>query len=74
MSDTCNLFHPFGDHWPSCLLPSQNHQWYIPIFYKNAIILHYNQPIHSFLSLVIFMEIFLEWAHLIEENQWILKY
>jgi len=22
MSDTCNLFPPFGDPWPSCLLPS----------------------------------------------------
>ena len=25
MSDTCRLFPPFGDPWPSCLLPSQ--QW-----------------------------------------------
>ena len=24
MSDTCRLFLPFGDPWPSCLLPSQN--------------------------------------------------
>ena len=24
MSDTCRLFPPFGDPWPSCLLPSQN--------------------------------------------------
>ena len=23
MSDTCSLFPPFGDSWPSCLLPSQ---------------------------------------------------
>ena len=23
MPDTCNLFPPFGDPWPSCLLPSQ---------------------------------------------------
>ena len=23
MSDTCSLFPPFGDPWPSCLLPSQ---------------------------------------------------
>ena len=23
MSDTCRLFPPFGDPWPSCLLPSQ---------------------------------------------------
>ena len=23
MSDTCRLFSPFGDPWPSCLLPSQ---------------------------------------------------
>ena len=23
MSDTCRLFLPFGDPWPSCLLPSQ---------------------------------------------------
>ena len=23
MSDTCRLFPPFGDSWPSCLLPSQ---------------------------------------------------
>ena len=22
MSDTCRLFPPFGDPWPSCLLPS----------------------------------------------------
>ena len=22
MSDTCSLFPPFGDPWPSCLLPS----------------------------------------------------
>ena len=22
MSDTCSLFPPFGDHWPSCLFPS----------------------------------------------------
>ena len=25
MSDTCRLFPLFGDPWPSCLLPSQNH-------------------------------------------------
>ena len=25
MSDTCRLFPPFGDPWPSCLLPSQVH-------------------------------------------------
>ena len=25
MSDTCSLFPPFGDLWPSYLLPSQNH-------------------------------------------------
>ena len=24
MSDTCRLFPPFGDPWPSCLLPSQD--------------------------------------------------
>ena len=24
MSDTCRLFSPFGDPWPSCLLPSHN--------------------------------------------------
>ena len=24
MSDTCNLFSPFGDPWPSCLLPSHS--------------------------------------------------
>ena len=24
MSDTCSLFPPFRDPWPSCLLPSQN--------------------------------------------------
>ena len=24
MSGTCSLFPPFGDPWPSCLLPSQN--------------------------------------------------
>ena len=24
MSDTCRLCPPFGDPWPSCLLPSQN--------------------------------------------------
>ena len=23
MSDTCSLFPPFGDPWPSCLLPSE---------------------------------------------------
>ena len=23
MSDTCRLFPPYGDPWPSCLLPSQ---------------------------------------------------
>ena len=23
MSGTCSLFPPFGDPWPSCLLPSQ---------------------------------------------------
>ena len=23
LSDTCSLFPPFGDPWPSCLLPSQ---------------------------------------------------
>ena len=23
MSDPCSLFPPFGDPWPSCLLPSQ---------------------------------------------------
>ena len=23
MSDTCSLFPPFGDPWPSCLLSSQ---------------------------------------------------
>ena len=23
MSDTCSVFPPFGDLWPSCLLPSQ---------------------------------------------------
>ena len=23
MSDTCRLFPPFGEPWPSCLLPSQ---------------------------------------------------
>ena len=22
MSDTCRLFPPFGDPWPSCMLPS----------------------------------------------------
>ena len=26
MSDTCRLFPPFGDPWPSCLLPSQGGQ------------------------------------------------
>ena len=26
MSDTCRLCPPFGDPWPSCLLPSQNHR------------------------------------------------
>ena len=25
MSDTCSLFPPFGDPWPSCLLPCQSH-------------------------------------------------
>ena len=25
MSDTCRLFPPFGDPWPSCLLPCQVH-------------------------------------------------
>ena len=25
MSDTCRLFPPFGDPWPSCLLPSHLH-------------------------------------------------
>ena len=25
MSGTCSLFPPFGDPWPSCLLPSQIH-------------------------------------------------
>ena len=25
MSDTCDLFPPFGDPWPSCLLPSHIH-------------------------------------------------
>ena len=25
MSDTCRLFPPFGDPWPSCLLPSPGH-------------------------------------------------
>ena len=25
MSDTCRLFPPFGDPWPSCLLPSHYH-------------------------------------------------
>ena len=25
MSDTCSLFPPCGDSWPSCLLPSQYH-------------------------------------------------
>ena len=24
MSDTCRLFPPFGDRWPSCLLHSQH--------------------------------------------------
>ena len=24
MSDTCRLFLPFGDPWPSCLLPSHS--------------------------------------------------
>ena len=24
MSDTCRLFPPFGDPWPSCLLPSHH--------------------------------------------------
>ena len=24
MSGTCSLFSPFGDPWPSCLLPSQH--------------------------------------------------
>ena len=24
MHDTCSLFPPFGDPWPSCLLPSQH--------------------------------------------------
>ena len=24
MSDTCRLFPPFADPWPSCLLPSQS--------------------------------------------------
>ena len=32
MSDTCSLFPPFGDPWPSCLLPSHygfssSHVW-----------------------------------------------
>ena len=26
MSETCSLFPPFGDPWPSCLLPCQLHQ------------------------------------------------
>ena len=26
MSDTCSLFPPFGDPWPSCLLLSQSSQ------------------------------------------------
>ena len=25
MSGTCSLFPPFGDPWPSCLLPSHNY-------------------------------------------------
>ena len=27
MSDTCSLFSPFGDPWPSCLLPSQKESY-----------------------------------------------
>ena len=27
MSDTCSLFPPFGDPWPSCLVPSHSRVW-----------------------------------------------
>jgi hypothetical protein len=30
MSDTCRLFPPFGDPWPSCLLPSHFHRLQSP--------------------------------------------
>ena len=30
MSDTCSLFPPFGDPWPSCLLPSHYLQGIFP--------------------------------------------
>ena len=29
MSDTCSLFAPFGDPWPSCLLPSHLHNTWV---------------------------------------------
>ena len=32
MSDTCRLFPPFGDPWPSCLLPSHQQIWKIQLW------------------------------------------
>ena len=41
MSDTCKLFPPFGDPWPSCLLPSQSlrvgHDWATYTFHFHAL-------------------------------------
>ena len=44
MSDTCRLFPPFGDPWPSCLLPSQ---------YQDFLFMYHfsNQTFHQFLLL-----------------------
>ena len=36
MSDTCSLFPPFGDPWPSCLLPSQQY-----VFLKNKLSVYF---------------------------------
>ena len=37
MSDTCRLFPPFGDPWPSCLLPSQSYIVPLPVRGKGYI-------------------------------------
>ena len=47
MSGTCSLFPPFGDPWPSCLLPSQL------LWYKNKthIYVVYRRPTSYLLTL-----------------------
>ena len=66
MSDTCSLFPPFGDPWPSCLLPSQ-HAVIHGVAKSRTWLSHWAHTQETFLAVTLGEVLY--WWHLVGRSQ-----